>query len=226
MQSLGLSTAMFFPFSSAYAESIRLLPVLLAEGNSDDGVTFQVRDLQVEPPYVGFDYFSANRETRALFEYSLSALPAGSEVSNASLTVRVFGRTGDEPFEVSGYVGNGTLQGVKWASEMRLGGPFAAESVGDAFTADAKAVALGLSPGDSVGFVFRMLPCRPGQCGVDLATQFVKFSLAPELEAAYFPVLTIEYTTSPVPEIPIWMFLLGSLPPLVRRVRRRGGMER
>ncbi len=202
---------------SAETQTIRLLPSYWATASIAATDEIAQVDLIPEPMSLFFGFRNPELQVRSSLEYSLEALPANAQVVSAILEVRVFGRSGDFPFVVGAYSGDGTFASVDWMAST-VGGPFAAESVGEAFFIDgASASASATATNKSVGFVFSMLPCRPGDCWVDIGTQFVRFPLNPVAESSYFPYLNIAFA---VPEPASVVLLLGALPLIYARTKR------
>lgn len=142
-------------------------------------------------------------ESRSALEFSLASIPNGANIESAIFTFTVEGRTGEDPFEFHGYLGNGTIESADMNVVNLIGGPFRAYSAGSSYSFDLTSLtALAMQSG-FVGISSRMTACDFGTCGIEIASSEFQTRLQDR------PVLTVQFTLTAVP-LPAAFWLFGS----------------
>lgn len=186
--------------SAGNADTVTLTDQLSWGGNDRDldGV-FEERGVVTGPTF-GAAY--AAIDVRSAIEFDLSAIPNGAAIDSAFLNVTLLGRSGEHPFEVNAYAGNGTLNGADFTSTDLVGGPFAPLGITIPYAIDAMTFIQGSNP-SFVGFTFRMLPCTGG-CQTEFASE--EYTIRP----IWRPSLVVSFNPIPIPPT-LWLFGSGLL---------------
>lgn len=157
-------------------------------------------------------------ESRSALEFNLASIPYGATIESAIFTFSVVGRTGEDPFEFHGYIGNGTIESADMNVVNLVGGPFRANGLveHDRFSIDVTGLTASAMQSGYVGLSGRMTACDFGTCGIEIASSEFQNRLQDR------PVLSIQFTPTVVP-IPAAFWLFGSgLVGLLGFIRRRG----
>lgn len=159
---------------------------------------------QLIPDYVGVGYeyslFNPLLTVPAL-EFDISSIPSGATITSAGLRLRDSVASGSESLELYGYLGNGTI----------TDGDMTAGSLLFSFTPNVIATSYNVT-----SFIQSLVNGTPSWAGFNIRFPGAYNPLTPTVgEFEFFdnslslfpPQLTVEYTTTTVPEPSTWLIL-------------------
>ncbi len=161
MTVLGIVFTMSLALKPVFADSINVLPI---DANSarDSGPQDGVFDFFVTGINGGQLFNNGFNESRVAFEFDISAVPAGSTINTATLTMSIRNFEGNRSLQLHSYTGVGVVQ----LSDFSIDAPFVATTLGPVgetvLTFDIKSMIESLvNNGQTIaGFNFRESPAN------------------------------------------------------------------